>query len=45
MGVGSGHTKHLKIEEEMDVIKSGNTPLRKASRLWRIPLSSLSITI
>jgi len=45
MGVGSGHTKHLKIEEEMDAIKSGNTTLKKASRLWSIPLSSLFITI
>jgi hypothetical protein len=42
MGVGSGHMKHLKMEEEMDAI---NTTLRKVSRLWSIPLSSLSITI
>jgi hypothetical protein len=44
---GSGKWTHeaLEIEEEMDAIKSGNTPLRKASRLWSIPLSSLSITI
>jgi hypothetical protein len=45
MGLGSGHMKHLKIEKEMDAIKSGNTTLRKASKLWSIPLSSLFITI
>jgi hypothetical protein len=26
----------------MDVIKGGNTTLKKASRLWSIPLNSLS---
>jgi hypothetical protein len=33
---------HEALEETMDAIKSGNTTLKKASRLWSIPLNSLS---
>jgi hypothetical protein len=31
------------FEETMDAIKCGNKTLRQASRLWNVPLNSLSI--
>ncbi len=30
------------LEEAMDAIEGGNTTLKKANRLWNIPLNSLS---
>jgi hypothetical protein len=37
-----GKWKNEALEETMDAIESGNTTLKKASRLWSIPLNSLS---
>ncbi len=39
---GKGKWTNETFEETMDAIKGGNNRLRRASRLWNIPLNSLS---
>jgi hypothetical protein len=39
---GKGKWTNEAFEETMDAIEGGNTTLRRASRLWNIPLNSLS---
>jgi hypothetical protein len=38
---GKGKWTNEAFEETMDAIEGGNTTLKRASRLWNIPLNSL----